>query len=224
MVFVHAKEVIVDDELRVEVVGAASFLGEVSAGHRVDELLLVVVEDRRGALQHLIVAVGVLTGDRVLLVDGHVRHLLHGDIEQVVVVHVVLGVGHREVGRDLDALTDIVVKCHTSGETVEFLHDHGTGLMVVTQADTEGGLLTTTGHGDVVVLTQTVLCDGVAPVGVVVVLLVFGERRIVVDLTDVLTACIALCGVEVALLKHHGVVVTIEQCVALWLVGSGELE
>ena len=57
--------------------------------------------------------------------------------------------------------------------------------MVVAGTDTEKGFLATTANGHIVVLAETPLRDGVTPVGVVIVLLVFRERWVVVQFWDV---------------------------------------
>ena len=219
---VETEELVVHLELRCDVVGALVVLGQVGRGHRVDEFLLVVVEHRRGALQHLIIGACVASIG-ILLIDAHVRHLAVGDREEVVVVALVLGVGQREVGGNLDAIAHIVVESHTCREAVELLLYDRTGLIVETARDTERSLLTTTGDGEEVVLTQTDLRDGVAPVGVVVILLILRERGVVVELTDV-GRTVVLLRVEVCLLEQHGVVVTAEELVTLWLIGSCEAE
>ena len=95
--------------------------------------------------------------------------------------------------------------------------------MVVTGTDTEEGFLTTTAYGNVVVLAESPLGDGVAPVGIVVVLLVFRERRVVVQFRDI-GGGIALLRIEVTLLQQHGVVVTRQQIITLWLVGTCQFQ
>ena len=56
--------------------------------------------------------------------------------------------------------------------------------MVETATDTERSLLTTTRDGDVVVLAETRLGDGVTPVGVVAVLTPLGESARLVQIVD----------------------------------------
>ena len=73
------------------------------------------------------------------------------------------------------------------------------------------------------VLAQTPLCNGIHPVGIVVVLLVLRECRIVVQLTDV-RGSVVLFGVEVRLLQEHRVVVTAQHLIALRLIGACETE
>ena len=223
MVFVESQQVVVDDEFGVHVVAAALALCQIGHCHGVAHGALVfqVVGLAGDGQWHGVEAVGVIAV-LVLLVDGHVRHAALCVAQQTLVVHVVLGVGEREVGAHADALRDVVVECHAGGEAVELLLDDGTRLVVVTSGDTERGFLTTTRYGDVVVLSQTPLCDGVAPVGVVVELLVLRERRLVVDFVDVGRLVVVLLRVEVGLLQHHGVVVAIEHGHSLGLIGAGE--
>ena len=105
MIFIHAKELVVDNQLGRKVVSALLVLGKMGTGHRIDIGLLVVIsscsrfiEDVGTALQHRIVAVGISTCDGVLLIDAHVRHLLHSDGKEVVTVELVLGISQGEVG------------------------------------------------------------------------------------------------------------------------------
>ena len=79
-----------------------------------------------------------------LLVDSEVRHLLVGQIQQIAIILMVVGIGEVEVGGYLDALREHVVESDTCGEAVELLLDDGTGLMVPTEGETEVGLLATT--------------------------------------------------------------------------------
>ena len=86
--------------------------------------------------------------------------------------------------------------------------------MVVTTADAELSTVATTGEVDVVVVCETVGADGLHPVGVVVEVLILGEGGVVIELFGVGGGA-ALCGVEVRLLKKHGVVVAVQQVEAL---------
>ena len=153
-------------------------------------LTLVVAEHVGSRLQHGVILIGVLASQRVLLVDAHVRHLLVSQRQQTVVVLLVICIGEREVRRNLDALTDVVVECDTGGETVELLLDHRTCLMVETARNTEGSLLTTTGQGEVVVLSPTHLLHLFQPVGVVVIHFILREAGVVVQFGDI-ARCIA---------------------------------
>lgn len=110
----------------------------------------------------------------------------------------VLGISKGEVGGDTDTVTDIVVERDTRRETVQLLLDDRTCLVIETTTDTEGSFLTTSGYRDVMVLAQTGLLDCLDPVGIVVILLILREGRIIVDLLDSLRARIALCRVEVS--------------------------
>ena len=176
---------VVELKLRSDIVGAVIVLCEIGTCHRVHVHPLVILEHVGSRLQHLIILVCVLTGNGVLLVDAHVRHLLVCQCEQVVVVALVLGVRHREVRRNLDTVADEVVETHTCGEAVELLLDDATCLMVETAGDTEGSLLTTTRYREIMVLAQTNLSDGILPVGIVVVLLILRECRVIVDFRNI---------------------------------------
>ena len=101
--------------------------------------------------------------------------------------------------------------------------------MVETATDTERSLLTTTRDGDVVVLAETRLGDGVTPVGIVAILSPLGKAARVVQIVDFgnsgsVRSGVVLTGVEVGLLQHHGVVVTTQQVIALGLMGGCELQ
>ena len=95
--------------------------------------------------------------------------------------------------------------------------------MVVTCTDTEEGFFTTTAYSDIVVLAETPLGDSITPVGIVVVLLVFRERRVVVQFRNV-CGSITLLWVEVRLLQEHRVVVTIQKVISLWLIGASQFQ
>ena len=135
----------------------------------------------------------------------------------------VIGIGKREVGTYADTFTYIIVESHTGRETLQFLLDHRTGLIIETCTDTEQRLLTTTFYGNIVVLTETPLGNSLTPVGIVVILLVFRERRVVVQLRNI-RCSIALLRVEVRLLQQHGVVVTIQELISLRLVCTSQLQ
>ena len=214
---------VLDNQLRSHVVSALSVLSQFSTCHRVHVILLVPVEYRAGTLQHGVVRRGIFARYRILLIDTHVRHLLHGDVEQTVRVTMVIGIGKREVGTYADTFTYIIVESHTGRETLQFLLDHRTGLIIETCTDTEQCLLTTTFYGNIVVLTETPLGNSLTPVGIVVILLVFRERRVVVQLRYI-RCSIALLRVEVRLLQQHGVVVTIQELISLWLVCTSQLQ
>ena len=126
-----------------------------------------------------------------------------------------IGQGHRRA--EHDTVTDEIVERQLRRETVEGLLDDGTVLAVVTCRDAEVGLLTTTGDGQVVILVPASLQHFLHPVGIVVPVLKLCPRAVVVDLVDVRRGRGALRGIVVHLLEHHGVVVTVQQVVALRL-------
>ena len=101
--------------------------------------------------------------------------------------------------------------------------DGRTVIVLVTTTDTEGCLFTTTTDVQVVLLTQTKLCNGVNPVSIIIILLVLRECRVIVQLTDI-RGSITLLGVEVALLQQHGIVITIEELITLRLVCTSHLQ
>ena len=95
------------------------------------------------------------------------------------------GVFFKDLGLDdpelyLDAVGNIVVERHTGGETVLSLFYHRAALVVVTARNAEGGFLSTTRHGEIVVLPETPLRDGIYPVCIVVILLIFGKGGVIV--------------------------------------------
>ena len=108
VVLVETEQLVVEHQLGRHVVGAALVLGQLGRCHGVDVGALVFLEDV-GALvdalpRHGVERRGVLARQGVFLIDADVGHLLQGDAQQVVVVHVVLRIGHGEVGADTDTL------------------------------------------------------------------------------------------------------------------------
>ena len=159
-----------------------------------------------------------------MLIDAHVGHFPEGDAQQVVIVHVVLRVSEREVGAHKNTTADIVVKGDTGGKTIQLLLDDGTSLVVKTATDAERCFLATATDGDIVVLAESPLCDGIAPVGVVVVLLILRECGVVIDFRHIGRGVVVLSGVEVRFLEQHRVVVAVEQFVTLGEVCAGKLQ
>ena len=182
---VGTQQMVVQLELWSDVIRAVIVLGKVCRGHGVHIDALVILEHIGSRLQHGVITVGVGTCQRVLLIDAHVRHLLIGNGQQVVIVALGIGIGESEVGGNLDAVGDVVIECHTGSEAVLALLDDGTRLMVITAGDAESGLLSTASDAKEMVLTQTPLCDGIHPVGIIIILFVLRERRVVVQLSDV---------------------------------------
>ena len=111
--------------------------------HRVNVGVLVTLQFIRTGVQH-VVEVGQVIAISILLIDREVWHLLICYTQQVTVILLVLGIGHVEVGHNLDAVTYKVVKGYTGGETIKFLLNHRTSLMVITTCNAEVGFLTTT--------------------------------------------------------------------------------
>ena len=68
-------------------------------------------------------------------------------------------------------------------------------------------------------LLEAVLTDGLAPIGVIVVHLILIPLTVVVELADV-RSVIAQVGVVVGFLHEHSVLVTIQQAIALRLLGK----
>ena len=234
-----AEELVLEGELGCDGVGGCAVVCEVGDGDgvAVTDHVAQVVGREVGVVGHqsgtgccgghdvVFAGVVVLAGGLVVLpaVYAHVRHGLVGVAEEVVVVVlVVLGIDEREVRAELDAVADVVVEGETCGEAVETLLDDGTGLVVVVAADAERCLLTTSGEVDTVVVGLSELCDFVNPVGILVVVgVVCGVVLEVHELHD--SRChVALLGVEVCLLEHHGVSVTVEHLHAFGLPCSAE--
>ena len=222
---IGAEEVVLQLKLGVERVGTVFVRRQPCHSHRVGQRALVA-ELAGHALQRIVVTVG---GGAVgsFGKDGKVGHLLVGDAEHadvlatlaVGIVLVVIDVGEREVGGDLDAVADVVVEVDTGAEAVEALPDDGAALVVPATADAESGLVASAGEGEAVAVLHAQLLHGADPVGVVVELLVLTERGVVVELDDV-ASVVALLGIEVSLFKQHGVVVAVEHADALRLVGE----
>ena len=95
--------------------------------------------------------------------------------------------------------------------------------MVETSGNTEGSLLTTTGYRQVVVLAQAKLGDGINPISIVVILFVFRISRVIVQLRNI-RRLVTLLRIEVTFLQQHGVVIAIQQLVALRLMSTRETE
>ena len=90
MLIVGAKQLILKNQLRRHIVSTTDALSQVCNSHGVSVIFLIVVEDTRTALQHRIVSISILTCDRILLVDTHVRHLLASEVQQTLIVLMVL--------------------------------------------------------------------------------------------------------------------------------------
>ena len=158
----------------------------------------------------------------VVFIDAHVGHGTIGAGHDVVaVVLVVVGEGHVHRGTELDAVTHVVVDDGRFRELVHLLANDRTRTLVVTGTDAEGCLVTTTRQVDIVAVLLTKLSHGINPVGIVRVVVVdVGHFRVVVQFRD--GGC-RLVGVEVSLLEHHGVTVTIQHLVTIGLPGTVEL-
>ena len=209
------EQVVVQLEFRLDLIGRLIVLSLLGKSHGVDIGVLVITEFRVRGAEHMVVVVEVLTID-VLLIDREVWHFLVSDTEELAVVLMVFRIGHVEVGDNLDTVADEIVESSTSGESVELLLDDGTSLMVITSCDTEVGLLTTTREAHIVFLLPTSLTNGLAPVCVVVVHLIFVPRLVIVELPDV-GCLIGKSRVVISLLHEHGVLVTVEQADSLRL-------
>ena len=220
---VQSQQLVAQLELGGDVIAGLVALGQMGQRHGVLVVQLVAQLLAHGG-QHGVVFAGDVVALVVFLVDREVRHAHVGYGQQVTGVAVVLGVGQGDVGLNLDAVADEVVEVHARGEAVQLLLDDGARLVVVAGADAEVGLLTAAAQGQVVVLAPAGLLHQVQPVGVVIVHAPLGEAaRAVVNLVNVARS-IAHAGVEVLLLQQHGVLVAIEQTVAVGLVGAGQAE
>ena len=161
----------------------------------------------------IVVGLGVV----LVAVNGHVRHGLICLVEDSGVVLLIVRIVEREVGGELDTVAHVVVEGHTGGETIELLLDDSTGLVVVGTGDTELCLLTTTRENECVVVSLTKLCNLVSPVGILIeVAEVHRTAAVIRDLDDV-RSDVALRGVEVSLLEHHGVLISAEHLHTLGL-------
>ena len=96
--------------------------------------------------------------------------------------------------------------------------------MVETATDTECSFFATTANSYVVVLAQTILSYSVTPIGVVVVLFILRECRVVVNLADIGRSSIILRRVEVCLFQQHCIVVTIQHLITFRLIGTREFQ
>ena len=218
---VNAQQLIVQFEFRLDIVAGFLIFGEVSQSYGVVVFELVLAEHGTDRRQHIIIGTQGVTV-LILFVDSQVRHTTISHGEQVGVVLLVVCIGQRHIGGNLDAVGNEIVQCYTGGETVELLFDDRTCLMVVSGGNTEVSLLTTTTQGYIMVLSPTGLFHGIHPVGIIVVHLVFREltTRLIVDFVDIVAGTGLKMRVEVLFLQHHGVLVTIEQFHALGLIGA----
>ena len=95
--------------------------------------------------------------------------------------------------------------------------------MVIVGRDTEYSLFTTTRDGETMALVPAGLGYCLHPVSIVVPVVVLSPTLVVVQLIDV-AGIVVLCGIEVGLLQHHGVVITREEVIAIGLEGTGQFQ
>ena len=233
LVGVGTEQLILQDQFGRDLVVAGHIVGQMLLGNDVVHATLVlkllthgrrvVVAGDGDALTCLDGIVVVVGGHavHVFTIDGHVGHLPLSCTDDTAVDVGLLGVGHVEVTGQRDTVVDVVVEGHTGGETLQTLLDDGTAFVLETAGKTEGGLLVTAAHSDVVLLAETDLLDGVKPVGVVVEHVALGELGVVgiVDFLDV-GSLVNLVRIEVGLFQHHGVLVAVEQLEAGGLTGD----
>ena len=162
----------------------------------------------------------------VVVKHRHIGHLLVGDVQQrTFVFPVLVAVAQCELnlGCEAQAVADGVVQLRTGAEAIVVLPDGGAGALVVAAAKAVTGSLATSAERDIVVVGPAMSGHEFAPVGVLVIVLVFRERCVIVQYVKliVITALSAReVLVEVFLLHQHGIAIAIEHFHAFGLSGS----
>ena len=194
--------------------------------HGVHKVLLIVVEARgHGDVIEFVRVVSC----GILPVYADIRHFSVCHVEKpfripaFLIVLLVLGMGKGELRREAKTVRHLVVKVHQRRNAVKMLFDHRTRLVVVTHRYTVARLVATTGYINGIVVSITVLCHSIHPVGVVVELLIFRESRVIVELWNIARILI-LAGIEISLFHEHGVVITRKHLAATGLFVRRELE
>ena len=220
----RVEEVVLQTDGGQHAIALGVVFGQTAQGDGVLQTLLLAAH-RRGA-QNVVVLIEVASVG-ILSVDAQVWHLLVGNVEQRLVVLVVVTVCELELCAHHHAVADVVVELRTGAVAVVLLSDLCACASVVSARDVEVGTLAASLNSQIVVVGPTVLCDGIDPVGIVVVHLVFRPVGIVLELLEVVVTVRAVATelghVEVGLLHHHREVVATEQMVARRLCGASEL-
>ena len=135
----------------------------------------------------------------------------------IIIIPMVVSISQRERCTERNTVTHEIVKCQFRRETVKCLFDDSTILAVVTSRDAEVCLFTTTLNCHVVILAPSCLLNGFHPVSVIVPVFKLCPRTVVVNLIDIRGSSCTLRRIVIHLLKHHCVVITIQQIVTFGL-------
>ena len=126
-----------------------------------------------GQRQHIEIVAGRVTLC-IVLIYAHVRHSIVCTRQNVVTIVLVVGrKGQVDVTLELDAVTDPIIQCRRTGETVKFLSDDRTGTLIVVGTDTESSIVTTTRESNCELMFLTKLLYLLHPVGIMTVMIIY---------------------------------------------------